>query len=96
MGLAYVFISQLDQPWPQNTSSIWIGIGLKHNCGRHLGFVSVSYELTKPTEDKSGDDFKDAHTHTPAHNGCLIMIPITSWALTSWAWVCLIYYLHSF
>ena len=64
--------------------------------GRHLGFVSVSYELTKPTEDKSGDDFKDAHTHTPAHNGCLIMIPITSWALTSSAWVCLIYYLHSF
>lgn len=66
--------------------------------GRHLGFVSVSYELTKPTEDKSGDDFKDAHTHTPAHSCCLsiIMIPIASWALTSWAWVCLIYYLHSF
>lgn len=79
-------------------SSIWIAIGHKYSCHRHLGFVSVSYELTKPTEDKSGDDFKDAYTHTPAHNCCLsmIMVPITSWALTSWAWMCLIYYLHTF
>ena len=74
-------------------SSVWIGIGLKHNCGRHLGFVSVLYELTKPTEDKSGDDFKDACTHTPAHNCCLAIIMVD---ITSWTWMCLIYYLHSF
>lgn len=89
VGLAYVSISPTGSSawtWPQSVSSVWMRIGLKYNCGGHLGFVSVSCELTKPMKDENGGNFKDdyIHTHIHAHNCCLpvIMVPITNWAPT--------------